>query len=36
MPIHGVFHDLVILRAAKQNADAGVFVWALAVAVKSL
>jgi len=31
---HGVFHDLIILAAAEQNADAGVFVRALAVAVE--
>jgi hypothetical protein len=33
---HGVFHDLIILAAAEQNADAGVFVRAFAVAVERL
>jgi hypothetical protein len=36
MAAHGVFHDLIILAAAKQNADAGVFVRAFAVAVERL
>ena len=36
MAAHGVFHDLIILAAAEQNADAGVFMRALAVAVERL
>ena len=36
MAAHGVFHDLIILAAAEQKADAGVFVRALAVAVERL
>src|SRR5580698_5618006 len=31
---HCVFHNLIILAAAEQNADAGVFMRALAVAVE--
>ena len=36
MAAHRVFHDLIILAAAEQNANAGVFVRALAVAVERL
>ena len=36
MAAHGVFHDLIIFAAAEQDADAGVFVRALAVAIKRL
>ena len=31
---HGVFHDLIVLGAAEQNADTGVFMRALAIPVK--
>jgi hypothetical protein len=31
---HGIFNDLIILGPAEQDADAGVFVWALAVPVE--
>jgi hypothetical protein len=34
--LHGVFHDLIVLAAAEQNADAWVFVRALAVPVERL
>ncbi len=33
---HGVFHDLIVLGAAEQNADAGVFVRAFAIPIKRL
>jgi hypothetical protein len=31
---HGIFHNLIVLGAAEQNADAGVFMRALAIRVK--
>jgi len=31
---HGIFHDFIVLGAAEQYADAGVFVRALVITVK--
>ena len=36
MAAHGIFHYLVVLGAAEEDADAGVFVGAFAVAVECL
>ena len=36
MTAHGVFHDFIVVSAAEEDADAGVFVGTLAVPVEGL